>query len=112
MTIAQIPLFEKRIISKLSTRQINILQSPKNNGTAFADSKKYLRELDVEIENSHQPIQFLPNTKEQIHRWSPYVQGFSAKFVQKVFDKYKHQYRNPSYSTPFREVALYLFSQR
>lgn len=101
MTIAQNTLFDKKIFPQLSVRQFNILKSPKKNGTAFADSKKYLEELNIEIENSHQPIQFLSNTKEPIHRWSPYVQGFSALFVQKVFDKYKQEYRNPIIFDPF-----------
>lgn len=101
MSIIQNSMFQEKLLPKINVRQFNILKSPKNNGTAFADSRKYLQELNVEIENSHQPIQFLPNIKEPIHRWSPYVQGFSARFVQRVFDKYKDEYRNPIILDPF-----------
>jgi DNA modification methylase len=33
-------------------------------------------------------IQFRPNTEEPIHRWWPYVQGFSAGFVRNVASRY------------------------
>ena len=78
--------------SNLTTRQINILRSPKKGGTAADDSQPYLDELGVAILDRPQPIQFLPNTNERVHRWSPYVQGFSAGFVQSVFDTYKGDY--------------------
>lgn len=85
----------------LTARQFNIFHSPKKNGTAENDSINYLEELNIDITESKQAIQFSPNSKEPIHRWSPYVQGFSAKFVQKVFDKYKNEYKNPVILDPF-----------
>lgn len=36
-----------------------------------------------------QKITFAENGGKRIHRWSPYIQGFSASFVEDVIDKYK-----------------------
>jgi DNA modification methylase len=88
-------------LTNLTVRQVNILRSPKNNGSARADSARYLRELGVEIINRRQPIQFLPNSTELVHRWSPYVQGFSASFVQRSLDLYRHDYESPVVLDPF-----------
>jgi len=87
--------------NKLTARQVNILKSTKRNGTASFDSKIYLEELDVEIIDNIQPIQFLRNSKELVHRWAPYVQGFSAQFVQKIIDKYRSEYHFPVVFDPF-----------
>jgi len=88
-------------LTDLTVRQLNVLRSPKNNGSARADSAKYLAELGVEILNRRQPIQFLPNSNEPVHRWSPYVQGFSAKFVQGTLDFHKEDYEAPVVLDPF-----------
>lgn len=82
-------------------RLMNVLRSPKRNGSAAVDSARYLRELGVSIEESRQPIQFSPNYNEKIHRWAPYVQGFSASFVQSIIDKYANEYDNPYIMDPF-----------
>ena len=88
--------------SKLSARQVNILRSSKKGGMAADDSQPYLDELGVEILDRPQSIQFLANTNERVHRWSPYVQGFSAHFVQSVLDAHKHDYGNqPVVLDPF-----------
>ncbi len=86
---------------QLSARQLNILLSPKQNGTERDDSRKYLSSLGIEITENRQPIQFMRNSNELIHRWSPYVQGFSAQFVQRILDKYKNQYKSPVILDPF-----------
>ena len=88
-------------IKNLTTRQVNIIRSPKNNGTAFDDSKPYLKELNLEIIEKKQPIQFQKNSNEIVHRWSPYVQGFSAEFVQATLKKYKTEYKTPIIFDPF-----------
>jgi DNA modification methylase len=88
-------------ITDLTVRQFNILHSPKNNGSAYTDSVHYLEELGINILNRRQPIQFLPNTNEPVHRWSPYVQGFSAKFVQSTIDFYRSDYDSPMVHDPF-----------
>ena len=88
-------------LQKLSAREINIRRSPKRNGTANIDSIKYLAKLDIKILENLQPIQFLPNSAEPVHRWSPYVQGFSAKFVQRIINKYKKEYHTPIILDPF-----------
>ena len=84
-----------------TARQINIINSPKQLGHCDIDSKPYLKELGVDILNKKQPIQFSPNVNEAIHRWAPYVQGFSASFVQSVFDQYKYDYKSPTVLDPF-----------
>ncbi len=85
----------------LSVRQVNILRSPKQNGAASDDSKPYLAELGVKIVDSRQPIQFFKNSSALVHRWSPYVQGFSSKFVQNVFEQYRREYTRPVIFDPF-----------
>ena len=80
---------------ELNARQINILNSPKKGGSAESDSRPYLNKLGIEILENRRPIQFTPNVNELIHRLAPYVQGFSASFVQSTFDLYKKEYKNP-----------------
>jgi len=87
--------------SKLDARKLNILNSPKRGGSSTLDSLPYLKELNVKIIENAQPIQFTPNINEHIHRWAPYVQGFSALFVQNVLDQYRKVYRNPVILDPF-----------
>jgi len=87
--------------SKLDARKLNILNSPKKGGSSTLDSLPYLKELDVKIIENAQPIQFTPNINEHIHRWAPYVQGFSALFVQNILDQYRKVYRNPVILDPF-----------
>lgn len=84
-----------------SVRKHNILASPKQGGCSNADSDKYFAELGISIIDDHQPIQFTQNLKQLIHRWAPYVQGFSSDFVQNVIDKYKLIYKNPYILDPF-----------
>ncbi len=87
--------------SKLDARKLNILNSPKKGGSSTLDSLPYLKELNVKIIKNAQPIQFTPNINEHIHRWAPYVQGFSALFVQTILDQYRKFYRNPVILDPF-----------
>lgn len=56
------------------------------------DVEPFVAELGIEIEENRQPIQFTSNHAEHIHRWSPYIQGFSSSFVQGVIAKYKREY--------------------
>jgi hypothetical protein len=85
----------------LDARKRNIFNSPKNGGSSTADSIPYLEELGIEIIENTQPIQFTPNVNEHIHRWAPYVQGFSALFVQGIFHQYRKIYRYPVVLDPF-----------
>jgi hypothetical protein len=84
-----------------SARQFNVMRSPKRNGTANIDAIPYLDQLGIEIIDKRQPIQFLPNSIEPVHYWSPYVQGFSAKFVQGTLDSYRGEYTLPVILDPF-----------
>lgn len=93
--------FLSESILPIGIRQRNILRSPKRNGNAEVDSQPYLKELGVELINNVQPIQFFKNTHDMVHRWSPYVQGFSSKFVQNIFDQYKQEYNSPIVFDPF-----------
>lgn len=85
----------------LTVRQRMILKSPMRDGSATKDSRPYLKELGVAIENCPLPIQFNPNTSEPIHRWAPYVQGFSASFVENILNRYKADYNAPVIHDPF-----------
>ncbi|MBS4029214.1 MAG: hypothetical protein KGZ58_11355 [Ignavibacteriales bacterium] len=57
-----------------------------------SDSQPFLKELGIQIEEHRQSIQFTPNEKEIVHRWTPYIQGFSASFVQRQIDIHKQEY--------------------
>lgn len=82
-------------------RKKNALSSPKFGGSCDIDSKPYLKELDIEIVERKQPIQFTSNFGEHVHRWAPYIQGFSAAFVQSILDQYKDDYTSPAVLDPF-----------
>jgi len=84
-----------------TARQINIINSPKQSGHSDIDSEPYLKSLGIDIINKRQPIQFSPNVNEAIHRWAPYVQGFSASFVQSIFSQYSNEYKDPIILDPF-----------
>lgn len=94
-------ILEEPTQSKLSVRKINILKSPKNGGSSDRDSTTYLKDLGIEISENRRSIQFTPNINEHIHRWAPYVQGFSASFVQSIFEDYKNDYNEPVILDPF-----------
>jgi hypothetical protein len=95
-------LFQEDVIkNEHNIRKINIMKSPKRDGASDKDSIPYLKRLGVEIVESKRSIQFTPNINEHIHRWAPYVQGFSALFVQSILDQYKAQYGNPIILDPF-----------
>lgn len=51
-------------------------------------SARYLRELGVELKDTSQKIQFGYNGTAPIHRWAPYIQGFSATFVSSILERY------------------------
>jgi hypothetical protein len=106
------PLLEEGIHSDLNARQLNILNSPKKGGSAESDARPYLKELGIEILENRQPIQFTPNVNELVHRWAPYVQGFSASFVQSIFDLYKNDYDNPIILDPFTGCGTVLVQSK
>lgn len=86
----------------LTTRQLHIANSTKKLGNCSIDSQDYLQELGIDILLNKQPIQFNPNANEIIHGWSPYVQGFSAAFVQSILDQYSKDYsHSPIILDPF-----------
>jgi hypothetical protein len=92
---------EKLNLCKPDVRKLNVMKSPKRGGSSDMDSLPYLKELGVEILENSQLIQFSPNVNEHIHRWAPYVQGFSSLFVQSILDKYKKEYTSPVILDPF-----------
>ena len=87
--------------NKIDIRRRNVLSSPKFGGSCDIDSKPYLKELGIEIIERRQPIQFTSNFGEHVHRWAPYIQGFSAAFVQSILDQYKDEYKSPVILDPF-----------
>ena len=89
------------INSDIDVRRKNVLSSPKFGGSCDIDSKPYLKELGIEIVERRQPIQFTSNFGEHVHRWAPYIQGFSASFVQSILDQYKDDYASPVVLDPF-----------
>ncbi len=97
----QEPLFDLSAVTHLTVRRRNVLRSPKQYGSADEDARPYLDEMGLELLPVPQPIQFQPNTSEVVHRWSPYVQGFSASFVQRTIERYKDEYRSPVVLDPF-----------
>jgi DNA modification methylase len=94
-------IFAEPAQSELTVRKINILRSPKKGGSSDMDAIPYIEELGIQIFRNIQPIQFTPNINEHIHRWAPYVQGFSASFVQSILDQYKEDYNYPVVLDPF-----------
>jgi len=56
------------------------------------DALPFLNELGKEIEEQRQSIQFTTNEKNPIHRWTDYIQGFSASFVQRQLSRYQSEY--------------------
>ena len=84
-----------------NVRQFNIMHSPKKGGNSDTDSRLYLDELKTKIIDNPQSIQFTPNSTEILHRWSPYIQGFSAQFVQKMIDRFGKDYKKPTILDPF-----------
>jgi len=96
MSQPSLPLFDE-----ITVRKLNIANSPKQYGSANIDSIPYLQELGIKIIDKPQSIQFFPNSNELVHRWSPYVQGFSAAFVQNILDTYKEEYSSPIIFDPF-----------
>jgi DNA modification methylase len=85
----------------IDKRRQNIMKSPKRGGSCHDDSIPYLKELGVSIAEKRQAIQFTTNVNECVHRWAPYVQGFSASFVQSVFERYSETYNSPKILDPF-----------
>ena len=96
----------------IDIRRKNVISSPKYGGSCEVDSKPYLKELGIEIVERHQPIQFTSNFSEHVHRWAPYVQGFSAAFVQSIFEQYKEEYKSPNILDPFAGCGTVLVQSK
>jgi len=88
-------------LQEIDIRRINRNKSPKKGGSSDIDSIPYLEELGLKIYTKQQPIKFSENINEHIHRWAPYVQGFSASFVQSQFERYRKIYQKPVVLDPF-----------
>lgn len=94
----RIPIIDRNAID---IRRKNVLASPKFGGSCDIDSAPYLKELGIEIIERRQPIQFTSNFGEHVHRWAPYIQGFSSAFVQSILDQYANDYNLPVILDPF-----------
>lgn len=97
---------------KEDVRKKHRLNSPRINGSSDIDSIPYLEELGATIIDRDQPIKFFENISEHIHRWSPYVQGFSSLFVQSQIDKYSSIYKNPVILDPFAGCGTVLVQSK
>jgi hypothetical protein len=96
----------------MDRRKVNILNSPKRGGSGLEDSLPYLRELGIEISEKKRDIQFTSNTSECVHRWAPYVQGFSSSFVQAILDKYFEINPSPKILDPFAGCGTVLVQSK
>lgn len=91
-SLSQETLFELEDFTLLTARRKSVIRSPKQSGSSDEDALPYLEESGWQLIHAPQEIQFQPNTSEPIHRWSPYVQGFSASFVQRTIERYQPHY--------------------
>ena len=105
------PLFQLAV-EQLDARSQNRLRSPKRGGTCVRESRRYLDELGIAIVERRRPIQFTPNFDEPVHRWAPYIQGFSASFVQSVLDRYRFEYSKPRVLDPFAGCGTVLVNAK
>ena len=112
LTIPEMEIESEIGVVGLNIRQKNIRNSPKNEGNSDIDSVPFLEELSIKIIDNKQPIQFTSNFDEAVHRWAPYVQGFSASFVQSIFDKYNNIYRKPKILDPFAGCGTVTFQSK
>lgn len=96
----------------MDIRRKNVLSSPKYGGSCDIDSKRYLEELGIEIIERRQSIQFTSNFGEHVHRWAPYIQGFSASFVQSILEQYKDDYKSPVVLDPFAGCGTVLIQSK
>ena len=98
-TIAQ-PIARKRHTKQ---REYFQLRFPNLGELGLRDSSTeslpYLQELRVTIENGRHKITFGHNTTELVHRWSPYIQGFSGVFVDSVIQAHRQEYNLGSRSS-------------
>jgi DNA modification methylase len=60
---------------------------PEFKGPGWYD-KAFERQFKIHIGRRDGEIQFNPNEKRPVHRWWPYVQGFSARFVTDTCNRY------------------------
>ena len=97
---------------QISKRKANILRSPKRGGSCKEDSIPYLRELGILITEKKQAIQFTDNIDESVHRWAPYVQGFSASFVESILNRYKPIFVSPKVLDPFAGCGTVLVQSK
>lgn len=74
----------------MTAPQLRLLDVPQD---ATSDAQPYLAELGVQLLEAPQKIQFNHNGNATVHRWSPYVQGFSGHFVRTTLEKYWDIYR-------------------
>ncbi|MDI6766708.1 MAG: hypothetical protein QME52_07805 [Bacteroidota bacterium] len=79
---------DKTVIETVKQMNGNNVERRSSN----SDSLPFLNELGITIDEQRQAIQFTSNDKELVHRWTPYIQGFSASFVQRQIDQYTKEY--------------------
>lgn len=97
---------------QISKRKANILRSPKRGGSCRDDSIPYLRGLGILITEKRQAIQFTDNLDESVHRWAPYVQGFSASFVESILKRYNQVFASPKVLDPFAGCGTVLVQSK
>jgi DNA modification methylase len=58
-------------------------------GDGFLKPSYYFSQMRNKIINYEEKITFSYNKNEPIHRWSPYLEGFSSDFVKSIIRKYQ-----------------------
>ncbi len=67
-------------------REFEELLGPDSGPTPDAVAEEFERVEGVPLGTYRRPITFAANHRRPIHRWWPYVQGFSAEFVRAVLE--------------------------
>ena len=70
-------------------------------------SLEYEDQLGVVIRENIRPIHATSNSREPVHRWSPYIQGFAASFVKETIAESLHARKN---GRPFRVLDPFVGS--
>lgn len=54
----------------------------------FHPPKYYLDKIDATVKVKDKKTSFQPNKNEPVHRWSPYLEGFSSDFVKSMIKRF------------------------
>ncbi len=81
-------LFWKDIINEIKGKLEHDALSFEIEGN-FKSPMDYLKKIDAPIKVKDKKTSFVPNKEDPVHRWSPYIEGFSSDFVKNTIEKFK-----------------------